>query len=224
MCDDIAGKNYAPIIDTAPRGEPQPVRKTLERSDACRSVSDSVVEARRLRWGSGKRDPHRRSHRFQSLNGTAVTELLKATDRSPLATIQRLSTTAACAGVRPVGLVARDRGNKLNRMRGFDRSYRPIAKELQMAGTATNGLGAQKLRELAQAGAEVTLKRLRAEIVAIERAFPELGLPRRRRAVRKSVKQATNRARRMSATARKAVSARMKRYWAERRKAQAKVK
>jgi hypothetical protein len=83
---------------------------------------------------------------------------------------------------------------------------------------------ADRLRELARTGAEVTLKRLRAEIIAIERAFPELGLPRRRRAVRKAVKNVRNRTRRMSAAARKAVSLRMKSYWAERKKAQAKVK
>lgn len=86
------------------------------------------------------------------------------------------------------------------------------------------GLSADKLQELARAGAEVVLKRLQAEIVAIERTFPELALPKRRRALRKSLTQATNRTRRMSAAARKAVSERMKRYWAERKKAQAKVK
>lgn len=89
---------------------------------------------------------------------------------------------------------------------------------------AREGLSPEKLRELARAGAEAALKQLRAEIIAIERTFPELALPRRRRAIRQSVKQATNRTRRMSAQARKAVSERMKRYWAERRKAQAKVK
>ena len=93
-----------------------------------------------------------------------------------------------------------------------------------MARTAGGTLSAEKIRELARAGAEVTLKRLRAEIVAIERAFPELGLPRRRRAARKAVKQATKRTRSMSAAARKAISLRMQRYWAERRKAQSKVK
>lgn len=81
-----------------------------------------------------------------------------------------------------------------------------------MAKTAMTGLSVDRMRELARAGAEVTLKRLRAEIIAIERAFPELALPRRRRAVRKAVKQATNRTRHMSAAARKAVSERMKRY------------
>lgn len=81
-----------------------------------------------------------------------------------------------------------------------------------------------KLRELARTGAEVALKRLRAEIIAIERTFPELALPKRRRALRRSVKHARDRTRRMSADARKAVSARMKRYWAERKKAQARVK
>ena len=93
-----------------------------------------------------------------------------------------------------------------------------------MAKTSTRGLSMERLQDLARAGAEVTLKRLRAEIVAIERAFPELALPRRRRAARKAVKQAQNRTRRMSAAARKAISQRMQRYWAERRKAQAKVK
>lgn len=93
-----------------------------------------------------------------------------------------------------------------------------------MPRTALNGLSADRIRELARAGAEVMLKELRAEIIAIERTFPELALPQRRRAVRKAVNQAANRTRRMSAAARKAVSERMKRYWAERRKAQAKVK
>jgi hypothetical protein len=85
-------------------------------------------------------------------------------------------------------------------------------------------LTAERVRELARTGAEVTLKRLRAEIIALERAFPELRLPEGRRAVRRSIQEATTRTRTMSATARKTVSARMKRYWAERRKAQAKVK
>jgi hypothetical protein len=85
-------------------------------------------------------------------------------------------------------------------------------------------LTAAHLRELARTGAEATLNRLRAEIIAIERTFPELRLPQRRRAVRRSLQKAATRTRTMSAAARKAVSARMKRYWAERRKAQAKVK
>jgi hypothetical protein len=85
-------------------------------------------------------------------------------------------------------------------------------------------LTADRIRQLARTGADVTLKRLRAEIVAIERAFPELRLPQRRREVRQAIKTATTRTRTMSAAARKAVSARMRRYWAERRKAQAKVK
>jgi hypothetical protein len=84
-------------------------------------------------------------------------------------------------------------------------------------------LSAEKLRELARTGAEVALKRLRAEIIAIERAFPELVLPRKHRAVRRSLKKATNRTYRMSAAARKAVSVRMKRYWAARRKARARI-
>jgi hypothetical protein len=81
-----------------------------------------------------------------------------------------------------------------------------------------------RLRDLARVGAEAALKRLRAEIIAIERTFPELALPQRRRQLRQSVQQARKRTRQMSDAARKAVSQRMKRYWAERRKAQAKVK
>jgi hypothetical protein len=89
---------------------------------------------------------------------------------------------------------------------------------------ATQRLNPQQLRDFARAGAEAALKRLRAEIIAIERAFPELALPRRRRAMRRSVERARTRTRQMSAAARKAISARMRRYWAERRKAQAKMK
>lgn len=86
------------------------------------------------------------------------------------------------------------------------------------------GLSTQRLRDLARSGAETALRQLRAEIIAIERTFPELALPHRRRAISRSLKQATNRTRKMSSAARKAVSERMKKYWAERRKAKAKIK
>lgn len=85
-------------------------------------------------------------------------------------------------------------------------------------------LSAERIRQLAVTGAETLLHQLKAEIVAIERTFPELALPRRRRQVRRAVNTARTRTREMSAAARKAVSLRMKRYWAERRKAQVKVK
>ena len=85
-------------------------------------------------------------------------------------------------------------------------------------------LSTEELKNLARAGAEAALKRLRAEIIAIERTFPELRLPESRRAMRRSLGTARQRTRQMSAAARKAVSDRMKRYWAERRKAQARVK
>ena len=85
-------------------------------------------------------------------------------------------------------------------------------------------LTADRIRDLARTGAEITLRHLRAEIIAIERAFPELRLAQGRRAARRSIEEATTRTRTMSAAARKAVSARMKRYWAERRKAHAKVR
>lgn len=93
-----------------------------------------------------------------------------------------------------------------------------------MVRTDAKGLSTEKLKDLARRGAEVVVKELRAEIVAIERTFPELGLPTRRRALRRSVREATRRTRRMSAAARKSVSERMKKYWAERRKARAKIR
>jgi len=85
-------------------------------------------------------------------------------------------------------------------------------------------LSADKVKALARRGAEHALNELRAEIIAIERAFPELKLPGIRRNVRRSVGRMTKRARTMSAAARAAVSRRMKRYWGERRRAKAKMK
>lgn len=93
-----------------------------------------------------------------------------------------------------------------------------------MARTPASRLTTERLKDLARVGAEQTLLRLRAEIIAIERTFPELALPKTRRAVRRSLRQAAGRTRRMTKAARKAVSERMKRYWAERRKARAKVR
>ena len=82
-------------------------------------------------------------------------------------------------------------------------------------------LSQEQLRRLARLGAMARLEQLRQEEAAIRGEFPELfgrgrqaqtpdgqvtrGRPRRRRA--------------MSAAARRAVSVRMRKYWAERRKA-----
>jgi hypothetical protein len=61
-----------------------------------------------------------------------------------------------------------------------------------------NALTPEKLRDLARAGAEAALKQLRAEIIAIEQTFPELALPKRRKAIQKSFRGATRRARTMA--------------------------
>ncbi len=82
-------------------------------------------------------------------------------------------------------------------------------------------LSAERIRELAKKGAEALLTQLRAEVVAIERTFPELTQPRKRTALLKRAKKQT---REMSAAARKAVSQRMKTYWAKRKRATAKLK
>ena len=88
---------------------------------------------------------------------------------------------------------------------------------------ATKGLNIAQLKELARDAAARTLNQLRAEIIALERTFPELALPKSRRAVRRSLKSVRKRGGEMSDAAKKALSARMRKYWAERRKAQAKV-
>ena len=89
---------------------------------------------------------------------------------------------------------------------------------------AANGLSAMRMKDLARKGAAQLLQEMRADMIAIERTFPELALPQTRRRARVAVAQATRRAKRMSAAARKAVSERMTKYWAERRKAKARVR
>jgi hypothetical protein len=90
----------------------------------------------------------------------------------------------------------------------------------------------QELQRLARLGAQSRLDELRREEAAIRRAFPDLFRGRRGSAGRTASSDgdggaAGGRRRRrkksnMSAAARKAVSVRMKKYWAARRKASAK--
>jgi hypothetical protein len=89
-------------------------------------------------------------------------------------------------------------------------------------------LSRSELQRLAQLGAKARLEELQQEEAAIRRAFP--GLVGRRPGRRAgpghpagASRPAATRRRRsnMSAAARKAVSIRMKRYWAERRKEKA---
>jgi hypothetical protein len=94
-------------------------------------------------------------------------------------------------------------------------------------------LNQDQLRRLARLGAVARLEQLRQEEAAIRAEFPELfGGAGRARAQKGSRRRAdgavasgrTGRRRRrsMSAEARKAVSERMRKYWAERRKAKGK--
>jgi hypothetical protein len=81
----------------------------------------------------------------------------------------------------------------------------------------------QELKRLALIGAQGRIESLRAEIAAIEDLFPELrgtgGARGRGRAAKKAA--AGKRNWNMSSAQRKAVSARMKKYWAARRKEKA---
>ena len=88
-----------------------------------------------------------------------------------------------------------------------------MAKRRRDGGNESPGGYRATLRRYAVDGARAALNRLRQEIQIIERTFPELVTAERRVG-------------RVAATtgkrARKAVSARMRKYWAERRKVAAK--
>lgn len=89
-------------------------------------------------------------------------------------------------------------------------------------------LSREDLRRLARLGATARLVELRTEEAAIRQSFPELFHPATKplpRAAKVPAAAAPARRRNnMSAAARKAVSDRMKKYWAARRKAKAKAK
>ena len=85
-------------------------------------------------------------------------------------------------------------------------------------------LNSEQLRRLARLGAMSRLEQIRAEEAAIRAEFPELfgrGSKREEAATDGAAPRGRRRRRRtnMSAAARKAVSERMRKYWAERRKA-----
>ena len=81
-------------------------------------------------------------------------------------------------------------------------------------------LNRDELKRLARLGAQARLEELRREEAAIRQAFPDLFGGRGRRGAAGAQKaSAGRRRRRMSAAARKAVSERMRKYWADRRKA-----
>ena len=84
-------------------------------------------------------------------------------------------------------------------------------------------LNTEQLRRLARLGAIARLEQLKQEEAAIRAEFPEL-FGRGRRAVVADVAKPGRRRRRrtMSSAARKAVSERMRKYWAERRRAKGK--
>jgi hypothetical protein len=83
-------------------------------------------------------------------------------------------------------------------------------------------LNTDQLRRLARLGAIARLEQLKQEEADIRAEFPELFGRGRRAAGADFAKPGRRRRRTMSSAARKAVSVRMKRYWAERRKAKGK--
>jgi hypothetical protein len=82
-------------------------------------------------------------------------------------------------------------------------------------------LNAEELRRLARLGAIARLEQLKQEEAAIRAEFPEL-FGRGRRAAGAAGPTRRRRRKPMSSAARKAVSERMRKYWAERKKAKGK--
>lgn len=85
-------------------------------------------------------------------------------------------------------------------------------------------LNRDQLQRLARLGAQARLEELRREEAAIRQAFPDLfgrGRGRGQSAAPAAAKPARRGRRKMSAAGRKAVSERMRKYWADRRKAKA---
>lgn len=87
-------------------------------------------------------------------------------------------------------------------------------------------LSRNELNGLARVGAQARLAEIDRERQSILRAFPDLSGGRRGRPAKKraaaGVRARRGRRRAMSAAERRAVSVRMKKYWAGRRKAKAK--
>jgi hypothetical protein len=88
-------------------------------------------------------------------------------------------------------------------------------------------LNQDQLRRLARLGAVARMEQLREEEAAIRAEFPELfggrrGNGRVKNGEMKSAGTRTRRRKAMSAAQRKEVSERMRKYWAERRKASTK--
>lgn len=86
-----------------------------------------------------------------------------------------------------------------------------------------------ELRRFAIVGARARLAAIEAEAAALVKSFPELrkddkGESKASKTVSSTSAPVRRRKNRMSAEGRKAVSERMKRYWAERRKAKGKTK
>ena len=77
------------------------------------------------------------------------------------------------------------------------------------------------LKEYARKGAEARVAQLNEELTAIYRAFPDLRPERTGRSMNNGQARSgvRRKRRKMSAVQRKAVAVRMKKYWAERRKA-----
>jgi hypothetical protein len=85
-------------------------------------------------------------------------------------------------------------------------------------------LNREQLRQLARLGARARLEQLRQEEAGIRAEFPELFRTNGKAAANRrqaAANGASSSRPRMTAANRKAVSERMRRYWAERRKAKA---
>ena len=83
-------------------------------------------------------------------------------------------------------------------------------------------IGTEELRQLARAGAEARLQALDSERAALLRMFPDLRSGARAADAPQKIGRPRGRRSPMTPAERKAVSLRMKKYWAERRAAHGK--
>ena len=96
------------------------------------------------------------------------------------------------------------------------------ARRKAIRGAIVANLNQDQLRRLARLGAVARLEQLREEEAAIRAEFPELFGGRRGNGHVKDAGVRKRRRKAMSAAQRKEVSERMRKYWAERRKASTK--
>jgi hypothetical protein len=165
---------------------------------------------------SGQRQPQRRISDVSSASWAARfdAEPLPHADPSPSVQWSSWPAFGFARGRRVVGAGARLRRSPQH---ATERATRPTVVSSR-SHRLRSGHMPIDMKALARMGAQARLAALQQEVDQIHRAFPDLGGTRSGRSMPQPDAPAGGR-RSMSAAARKAVSTRMRRYWAARRQA-----